>query len=478
MSRPARRAARAGPARGGRVVRWIAAFHAHRRRTERARTSPPRSRCLPANGRATSAGYRPPGCSSATGGPAGCTCWGWRSSSRGRTSFWLILAMSVLILAVGWAYTQICRIYPDGGGVYTAAKQQEPHARGHRRAAALRRLHRHRRSARSMRSTTSACDAHVAAVTISEHRRDTGGHSTCRVEPSRFRLDSPGLWAIVAIVVIGVFNLMGPKHTGGFAIVAAVGMIFITLLITAFALPQVDWRELPQRIAHAARDRRRTCGCTSCRSCWRCRASKRSRNLTGVMKKPVAQTARKAIWVVAVEVAIFNVLLALVMVRDLRRSTATRTRRTCSRSSPALRRRVGRDGRCASSAGCCCCRRRNTAITDMISVQYLMARDGELPQFLQKLNRFGVPWMPAVVAASVPMPRAGHQPRPGAPGGALRDRRDRRGRDQRHARARSHPRLRRMRRKVADDAAGRVPAGDLGDAGVHEAARAGRSSAS
>src|SRR3954465_13949053 len=42
----------------------------------------------------------------------------------GRTSFWLISAMSLLILAVGWAYTQICRIYPDGGGVYTAAKQK------------------------------------------------------------------------------------------------------------------------------------------------------------------------------------------------------------------------------------------------------------------------------------------------------------------------------------------------------------------
>src|SRR5213595_4336849 len=42
----------------------------------------------------------------------------------GRTSFWLILAMSGLIVAVGWAYTQICRIYPDGGGVYTAAKSR------------------------------------------------------------------------------------------------------------------------------------------------------------------------------------------------------------------------------------------------------------------------------------------------------------------------------------------------------------------
>src|SRR5438477_3466981 len=44
--------------------------------------------------------------------------------SAGRTSFYLILAMSFLILAVGWAYTQICRIYPDGGGVYTAAKHR------------------------------------------------------------------------------------------------------------------------------------------------------------------------------------------------------------------------------------------------------------------------------------------------------------------------------------------------------------------
>src|SRR5439155_25147664 len=45
----------------------------------------------------------------------------------------------------------------------------------------------------------------------------------------------------------------------------------------------------------------------------------------------------------------------------------------------------------------------NTALTDMVSVQYLMVRDGELPQSMTALNRFGVPWMPAVVAASVPI---------------------------------------------------------------------------
>src|SRR4051794_41848538 len=41
----------------------------------------------------------------------------------GRTSFWLIMLMSTLILGVGWAYTQICRIYPNGGGGYTAPRR-------------------------------------------------------------------------------------------------------------------------------------------------------------------------------------------------------------------------------------------------------------------------------------------------------------------------------------------------------------------
>src|SRR3954462_5670015 len=44
----------------------------------------------------------------------------------GRSSFWLIAAMSLLILTVGWAYTQTCRRYPNGGGVYTAGRMRSP----------------------------------------------------------------------------------------------------------------------------------------------------------------------------------------------------------------------------------------------------------------------------------------------------------------------------------------------------------------
>jgi len=45
----------------------------------------------------------------------------------------------------------------------------------------------------------------------------------------------------------------------------------------------------------------------------------------------------------------------------------------------------------------------NTAIVDLISISYLMARDGELPRTCQKHNRFGVPLAGMIVATIVPV---------------------------------------------------------------------------
>ncbi|MGA2232781.1 MAG: amino acid permease, partial [Tepidisphaeraceae bacterium] len=118
--------------------------------------------------------------------------------------------------------------------------------------------------------------------------------------------------------------------------------------------------------------------------------------------RPVPATARKAIWVVAFEVAIFNVILGLAMLaiypinRDahLEDMAAFLTAHFVGHAAEIAVRIIG--GILLLSAG-------NTAITDMISIQYLMARDGELPMPLVRLNRFGVPWLPAVLAASVPI---------------------------------------------------------------------------
>jgi amino acid transporter len=297
-----------------------------------------------------------------------------------RTSFYLILAMSLLILAVGWAYTQICRIYPDGGGVYTAAKHKS------RLLAVIGALLLF--ADYVVTASLSALDAfHYFGL----------GHT----DSGLVGFGSPGFWAIVSILAIGIFNLMGPKHTGAFAIFAAAGMIVITLLIAAFAMPQIGWAHLPQRIGPLTE---------SPKQLWihfvaivlALSGVEAIGNLTGVMKKPVAVTARKAIWVVAVEVAVFNVLLGIAMIWCLHDDQAAEHKEDMLAFLSSFY--VGPWAELAVRAlgGVLLLSAVNTVLTDMISVQYLLSRDGELPQFFQKLNGFGVPWAPAVIATFVP----------------------------------------------------------------------------
>lgn len=301
----------------------------------------------------------------------------------GPTSFYLIAAMSVLILAVGWAYTQICRIYPDGGGVYSAAKSKS--------------------------KTLAVVGALLLfadyVVTASLSSLD-GFHyfGLNHGDGSLLSLSSPGLWAIVSILLIGGMNLLGPKHTGGFAIAAAVGMMFITLLIAVFALPQINWATLPHKIGGIGEAFKApgTLWLHFVAIVLALSGVEAIGNLTGVMKKPVAHTARKAIWVVAAEVAIFNIVLAVAMVAML--NVDQRDDHKEDMLAFLAKVYVGGWGEIAVRAigGVLLLSAVNTVITDMISVQYLMSRDGELPAALQKLNRFGVPWIPAVIATLVP----------------------------------------------------------------------------
>lgn len=298
--------------------------------------------------------------------------------ARGQ-SFWLIAAMSLLILAVGWAYTEICRIYPDGGGVYTAAKQKS----------------------RMLAVIGALLLFADYVVTASLSSLDAFHYFNLPHSESLFSLTSPGMWAMVAIVLIGVFNLLGPKHTGAFAIAAALGMMFITLLIAIFALPQLDWTHIPERINHVHEKPKMLwihfVGIVLALS-----GVEAIGNLTGVMRKPVARTARKAIWLVAAEVAVFNLFLALAMVAVLPDSAFAQHKEDMIAFLSRVY--VGGWGELAVRivGGVLLLSAANTVITDMISVQYLMSRDGELPQAFQKLNRFGVPWIPAVIATIVP----------------------------------------------------------------------------
>ena len=298
----------------------------------------------------------------------------------GRASFWLICAMSVLVLSVGWAYTQICRIYPDGGGVYAAARRRS-HTLGVVGALLL-----------------FADYTITAALSALEAFHYFGLHDA----PSLLYLSSAGLWAIAAIVLIGLFNLMGPKHTSGFAIAAAVGMIAVTLIVTIGSFTQLT----ADQYAHSLEPIQERPAQT-----WMHFVSivlalsgvEAIANLTGVLKQPVAKTAAKSIWVVAIEVAVFNVLLAFVMV-------------AASKVVPNLadhkedmlaflsQHYIGAwaEWSVRILGGILLLSATNTAIGGIIAVIYLLSRDGEAPRPLQYLNRFGVPWMPALVALLVP----------------------------------------------------------------------------
>jgi amino acid transporter len=329
----------------------------------------------------------------------------------GRTSFWLILAMSGLVLSVGWAYSQICRLYPDGGGVYTAARKVS------RTLAVVGALLLF--ADYTVTASLSALDGfNYFGLPRSHHLTDTqdtsktvDAGSDLRVHagdnendgPSDplFAWDSAGLWAIVSIAFIGCINLLGPKHSSGFALMAAVGMIVITLLITAFALPQVHWSQMTHRIGspfqHPFEMWQGFVGIVLALS--GCEAIA---NLTGLMQKPVQRTAGMAITTVAIEVAVFNLLLALVMLAIY---PMDRSAHTADMLAYLAGHYVGNWGELPVRAigGVLLLSAANTAVNGIMSILYVMSRDGELPAIFQKLNRFGAPWVGAVFAAGVPI---------------------------------------------------------------------------
>ncbi len=323
----------------------------------------------------------------------------------GRSSFWLVSGMSLLILAVGWAYTHICRIYPDGGGVYTAARQRSK-LLGVVGALLL-------FADYTITASLSSVEAfHYFGLGESRHAQvaeaDAGSEiilkryespvETVEAQPSLWQWDSPGLWAILAIGAIGALNLLGPKHTAGPAILAAIGMIIITLLIVVFALPKLDWHNINfGRMDHPPFE------------LWQgfvaivlaLSGVEAIASLTGTMHKPVYRTASKSIWMVAAEVAIFNMILALVMIacQDLGREGHKE-----DMLAFLAGRYVGAWGEWPVRiiGGMLLLSATNTAIGALMSTMYVMSRDTELPRMLQKLNTFGAPWIAAVIAAAVP----------------------------------------------------------------------------
>jgi amino acid transporter/nucleotide-binding universal stress UspA family protein len=313
----------------------------------------------------------------------------------GYASFWLIGAMCVLTALVGINYMIICRLYPDGGGVYASV--------------------RHRSEVISIVGAFLLIADYLVTAAISAL--------------SAFQylgVPHPEKFAAAAILVIGLLNLLGPKHTGGLAFLISVPTLIVVVTLGLFSLPH-----LRTAIGHLQplqggfwQNWGGFVGIVLALS-----GVEAIANATGVMRldpgstdaKPsVRKTSTPALLWVMVEVCIFTALLGLAMHAlgglqivngDVNAPGAEGVRDYMLRYmgetfvGGALGPTLGHPFGFAVSItfGLLLLSAVNTAIVDLITIQFLMARDRELPPIFQRLNKWGVPSAGMLLATVVPM---------------------------------------------------------------------------
>ncbi|HEX4263800.1 MAG TPA: universal stress protein [Verrucomicrobiae bacterium] len=308
--------------------------------------------------------------------------------AAGFSSFPIILAVCGLTGLVGYNYIIICRHFPDGGGVYSAAREQS-------RVLAV------------LGSLLLLADFIVTAA------------MSCWDAMSYFHIPSEYLkFATIGFIfLVGAINFFGPKHSGSFAVTLAIPMVVVVISIVAFSLPHLSFHP---NLLHPA---------GGLRSNWvkfvevilALSGVEAIANLTGVMKldrgatpehPSVAGTAKKAIFPVAIEVVFGTALLGWAML-SLPTSMSGEIK---SRYEDMLRFLGEHYGGAALGehfghlfgiaigwvVGLLLLSAVNTAVGAMIGLIYMLARDREMPREFTRLNSHGVPWQALLVAVVLP----------------------------------------------------------------------------
>jgi amino acid transporter/nucleotide-binding universal stress UspA family protein len=308
--------------------------------------------------------------------------------AAGFSSFPIILAVCALTGLVGYNYIIICKHFPDGGGVYSAAREQS-------RVLAV------------LGSLLLLADFIVTAA------------MSCWDAMSYFGIprDYLKLATIGFIVLIGVINYFGPKHSGSFAVTLAIPTVVVVLAIIAISAPHLRFEPDLLRPAGRLRDN----WVNFVEVILALSGVEAIANLTGVMKldrgatpdKPsVAGTAKKAIFPVAVEVVFGTTLLGWAMLS----LPASMSAEIKSRYEDMLRFLGEHYGTemfgphfghlfgvvIGLVVGLLLLSAVNTAVGAMIGLMYMLARDREMPRGFTRLNSHGVPWAPLLVAVVLP----------------------------------------------------------------------------
>ncbi len=282
----------------------------------------------------------------------------------GHASWFFLGLMSLLTILVGFCYLIVCKIFPDGGGVYSSVKT------------------------RSQLLAVCASLLLVAdyVVTVSLSALDAFHY---------FHVPNPQLWAIGSIVLIGIINWVGPTKSGSIATwiaVAATGAASILFISTIPNLPHV---QLTMPEPNLPRNWSVFVGIVLALS-----GVEAVANMTGIMVEPVEKTSAKSIIPVMIEVSVITFLLGVAMnaIPNLTGHTEDMLRALANHYIGPWYGHV-----ISLIFGLLLLSAVNTAITGLVSVQYLLAKDREMPSVFSDLNQYGMPWMSLVVAVAIPV---------------------------------------------------------------------------
>ena len=307
----------------------------------------------------------------------------------------IILAVCLLTAVVGYNYIIVCRHFPDGGGVYSAARDQ------------------------------SRVLAVIGALLLVANFAVTAAMSGWAAM-SYFGVPADYVrWGtLLVIVIVGMINYFGPKHTGNLAATFALPMVGVVIVIILLSIPDLSTANLAPPEQSFGSQWVAFAGVILALS-----GVEAVANLTGVMKlnpdatveKPcVSREATKSILPVAIEVVIGTSLLGWAML-SLPRSLEPRMQERWEDMVRFLAeeygaRRFGEEFGMVLGVvtgiviGLLLLSAVNTAVSALIGLGYMMSRDGEMPRSFTRLNPHGVPYLPLAIAAIIPFAVAAFAP--------------------------------------------------------------------
>ena len=329
--------------------------------------------------------------------------------AAGFASLPIILAVCALTGLVAINYAVICRHFPDGGGVYSAARSQG------RLLAVVGAL------LLVADLTVTAALSGWSALTYVVSGAET-------IMWLKFLKDNIAITTIIVLLGVGWINWFGPKHSGSLAVALSVPTMIVVVVLIAISAPHLTTHFLQPRHESLGRVWVQFVGVILALS-----GVEAIANLTGVMKldrgssvtePKVGRTSAKAIWPIAIEVVLGTALLGWamlslpsVMEKTMGISAPAQVGEAIGKRSEDMLRFIGEQFGTATfgpwfgmafgwvvgvvflllllSAA-------NTAIVAMVGLLYMTARDGEMPHQFKRLNKHGVPLYPLLIAVGLP----------------------------------------------------------------------------